>query len=259
MFAMDNAVRTTLGDLLYAEPDAPLVSEKDWVRLVRLVAAGDRTALYELYERTRDPVRTLLATLTGSGATANELAINVFQDVWRQAPEFEPLVDTVVGWIMKLARVRALDHVRLEGRQRGPAELIAAGWTVGEARAAWERLAARLPPVGRRAASLAPTRQWEPPDWKEVAPGIACKLLATDAQRDRVSMLVRLSPGADYPPHRHAGVEELHLLDGELWIDERKLYPGAYHRAERGTAEARFWSETGCSFVMITSLEDVLG
>ena len=29
-------------------------------------------------------------------------------------------------------------------------------------------------------------------------------------------MLVRLAPGAAYPPHRHAGVEELHLLEGEL-------------------------------------------
>jgi len=39
-------------------------------------------------------------------------------------------------------------------------------------------------------------------------------------------MLVRLAPGATYPAHTHAGVEELHLLDGELWIDECKLVPG---------------------------------
>ncbi|MDB6160422.1 MAG: hypothetical protein JWO04_4128 [Gammaproteobacteria bacterium] len=36
----------------------------------------------------------------------------------------------------------------------------------------------------------------------------------------------------------HAGVEELHLLHGELWIDSRKLYPGDYHRAE---AARRIW------------------
>jgi ChrR-like protein with cupin domain len=40
-------------------------------------------------------------------------------------------------------------------------------------------------------------------------------LVATDTERDRVSMLVRLAPGASYPAHTHAGVEELHLLDGE--------------------------------------------
>ena len=75
---------------------------------------------------------------------------------------------------------------------------------------------------------------------------------------DRVSMLVRLAPGVDYPPHSHAGVEELHLLDGELWIDDRKLYPGDYNRAEPGTADQRVWSETGCTCVLITSPRDVL-
>ena len=71
-----------------------------------------------------------------------------------------------------------------------------------------------------------PARQWSEPEWEQVAPGIECKLLATDTERHRVSMLVRLAPGASYPAHTHAGVEELHLLDGELWIDERKLVPG---------------------------------
>jgi len=96
------------------------------------------------------------------------------------------------------------------------------------------------------------------PAWKEVAPGISCKLLATDAATKRVSMLVRLAPGVEYPPHTHAGVEELHLLDGELWIDDRKLYPGDYNRAEPDTSDARVWSETGCTCVLVTSSADVL-
>ena len=91
-----------------------------------------------------------------------------------------------------------------------------------------------------------------------MAPGISCKLLATDTERDRVSMLVRLTPGTDYPPHSHAGVEELHLLDGELWIDDRKLYPGDYNRGEPGTWDKRVWSETGCTCVLLTSYFDVL-
>lgn len=107
-------------------------------------------------------------------------------------------------------------------------------------------------------ASLPESRQWSEPDWEQPAPGIFCKLLATDWERDRVSMLVQLAPGVAYPPHSHAGVEELHLLDGELWIDDRKLYPGDYNRAESGTADRRVWSETGCTCVLITSPRDVL-
>jgi hypothetical protein len=66
---------------------------------------------------------------------------------------------------------------------------------------------------------------------------------------DRVSMLVRLAPRTDYPPHRHSGLEELHLLHGELMINDRKLYPGDYNRAEVGTSDLRVWSETGCTCV----------
>ena len=97
------------------------------------------------------------------------------------------------------------------------------------------------------------------PDWKQVSPGIWCKLLATDEEHERVSMLVRLAPGVVYPPHTHAGVEELHLLDGELWIDDRLLFAGAFNRAEPGSSDRHVWSATGCTCVLITSPKDVLG
>ena len=99
---------------------------------------------------------------------------------------------------------------------------------------------------------------WSEPEWEDVAPGISCKLLATDTEKHMVSMLVRLAPGGEYPPHTHAGLEELHLLDGELWIDERKLRPGDYNRAEPGTSDRRVWSETGCTCVLMTSTRDAL-
>jgi hypothetical protein len=99
---------------------------------------------------------------------------------------------------------------------------------------------------------------WPEPEWANVAPGISCKLLSNDPERDRVSMLVRLAPGTAYPPHRHAGAEELFLLGGELWIEDRKLHPGDYNRAEAGTADQRVWSETGCTCLLITSPSDVI-
>jgi anti-sigma factor ChrR (cupin superfamily) len=105
---------------------------------------------------------------------------------------------------------------------------------------------------------LPPARAWSEPEWEQVTPGIECKLLATDTERHRVSMLVRLAPGASYPAHTHAGVEELHLLEGELWIDERQLFPGDYHYAAPGSADERVQSETGCTCLLVTSTNDVL-
>ena len=94
------------------------------------------------------------------------------------------------------------------------------------------------------------------PEWEEAAPGISFKLLSTDSGNKRVAMLVRLAPGMDYPPHRHAGVEELHLLDGELIVDDKKFQPGDYICAEADSIDHRVWSETGCTCVLLTSTED---
>jgi anti-sigma factor ChrR (cupin superfamily) len=121
-----------------------------------------------------------------------------------------------------------------------------------------ERLALRIAvDTGRHAVRPAES-SWSEPDWEQVAPGIECKLLAADAGRSRVSMLVRLAPGASYPPHTHAGAEELHLLHGELWIDDRKLTAGDYNAAVEGTSDQRVWSETGCTCLLTTSTKDVL-
>jgi anti-sigma factor ChrR (cupin superfamily) len=121
-----------------------------------------------------------------------------------------------------------------------------------------ELLARRIASETGREFVLPTTRTPAQPDWEAVSPGISCKVLATDATRDRVSMLVRLAPGASYPSHTHAGVEELFLLDGELWIDGRKLVPGDYNRAEPGSRDESVWSETGCTCVLIASMRDVM-
>jgi anti-sigma factor ChrR (cupin superfamily) len=120
------------------------------------------------------------------------------------------------------------------------------------------RLARRIAEDTGEALVPPPEPRWPEPDWQPVAPGIECKLLATDTERQRVSMLVRLAPGASYPAHTHMGVEELHLLDGELWIDERKLVPGDYNYGAPGASDYRVWSETGCTCVLVTSILDIL-
>jgi anti-sigma factor ChrR (cupin superfamily) len=122
----------------------------------------------------------------------------------------------------------------------------------------WERLARRIRYEARADSNLRGFTDGRDTHWEQAAPGLQFKLLSTDTDCNRVSMLVMLEAGVDYPPHSHAGVEELHLLDGELWIDDRLLFPGDYHRAEAGTTDQRVWSETGCTCVLITSTSDSL-
>jgi RNA polymerase sigma-70 factor (ECF subfamily) len=100
--------------------------------------------------------------------------------------------------------------------------------------------------------------RWPEPETAMVAPGIECTLLAADKQRERVSMLVRFAPGAQYAAHTHAGSEECHLLDGTLRIDERDLLPGDYHYSEPGSRHTYNYSRTGCTCFLVTSTGDTL-
>ncbi len=172
-----------------------------------------------------------LQVLPPSEVDAAEAHIAACPDCQRELESLCPVVDRFVFWPTDVLR----PTTSLRGRL---VRLIAEETGV--------------PPV------VPPAPRWSEPDWEPVAPGIECKLLATDTERHRISMLVRLAPGASYPPHTHAGVEELHLLDGELWIDERRLFPGDYNYGAPGAGDQRVWSETGCTCVLITSTKDVL-
>lgn len=120
----------------------------------------------------------------------------------------------------------------------------------------WNRLSQRISDESGVEPILAPPRLPRKPEWKKVTDGIFCKVLAVDAKTSLITMLVRLEPGTDYPPHVHGGVEELHLLHGELMIDDKKLYAGDFIRAESGSVDHRVWSETGCTCLLITSTKD---
>jgi len=244
----------TLGAVLYANNPKVVIPEADWLELVRSIDDSDQHALHRLYERSHRVVFTVAALVTGDREAAEQATLDVYSDIWRRAAFFDAERDTVLGWIMKHARSRALELAGPE--QRGKRGMPRGGLRPSS----WlqQRLVRRIAAETGGTAVPRPERQWSEPDWEKVAPAISCKLLATDAKRQRVSMLVRLAPGGDYPPHTHSGVEELHLLNGELWIDDRNLHPGDYNRAEPGTSDKRVWSETGCMCVLVTSTRDHL-
>jgi hypothetical protein len=172
-----------------------------------------------------------LQALPASEVSVVEAQISACADCRQELETLRPIIGSFVSW---------------------PADVLRPSASL------WNRLAQRIAAETGREPVRPASPGWPEPEWEDAAPGIACKLLATDAEKQRVSMLVRLAPGTDYPPHRHAGVEELHLLHGELMVDDKKLYPGDYIRAEAGSVDHRVWSETGCTCVLVTSTHDII-
>ena len=172
-----------------------------------------------------------IGALPPSEVFAVEGQIAACAECQREIETLRPIIDTFVAWPTDVLR---------------PSSSL------------WDRIAQRIGTDPSADPSVSTTTRWAEPAWKDVAPGIACKVLATDPDTNRVSMLVRLAPGTDYPPHRHEGIEELHMLAGELIVDDATFYPGDYRRAEPDTVDHRVWSATGCTCVLVTSFRDDL-
>jgi putative transcriptional regulator len=121
----------------------------------------------------------------------------------------------------------------------------------------WDRLARRIAKETGGEPFPAPLQRAAGPDWSEAAGGISVKLLAANTEANRLSLLVRMAPGAGYPPHRHNGPEDIYLLHGELVVNDRTLHPGEAIHAADGTVDHRVCSETGCTCVLIGSKKNV--
>jgi anti-sigma factor ChrR (cupin superfamily) len=95
--------------------------------------------------------------------------------------------------------------------------------------------------------------------WENVLPGVAVKRLSLDAARRSATMLVRMLAGSEYPRHRHAHAEECLVLAGDLRIgDDIVMHTGDFQRAESGSTHLRQWTETGCTLLVTSSLDDEL-
>ncbi len=74
------------------------------------------------------------------------------------------------------------------------------------------------------------------------------------AKREAICLL-RAEPGMRYPPHRHAGAEEILMLEGDLIIDDITYGAGDYICSKAGSVHAPY-SSSGCKFLIRASFDD---
>jgi anti-sigma factor ChrR (cupin superfamily) len=86
--------------------------------------------------------------------------------------------------------------------------------------------------------------------------GVAVRRLFVDPLRRQVTMLIRMSPGTSYPPHRHGGVEECYVLQGDLRVDDVLMQAGDYQRVDTGGIHPVQSTDGGCLLFITSSMED---
>lgn len=80
--------------------------------LLGAIAAGDETAFAELFVRHSAAVHGVIRAVVRDPAQTDEIAQEVFLNLWREAARFDPSRCSVVGYITMLARAKAVDRVR---------------------------------------------------------------------------------------------------------------------------------------------------
>jgi RNA polymerase sigma-70 factor, ECF subfamily len=82
------------------------------VALIRQVASGDQSALTAIYDATNRLVFGLILRIVVDPATAEEVLLDVYTQVWRQAAAYDTNRGVPLAWVMTIARSRAIDRLR---------------------------------------------------------------------------------------------------------------------------------------------------
>jgi RNA polymerase sigma-70 factor (ECF subfamily) len=93
--------------------------------LMRRIAAGDGGALAEIFDLHSPVVLGLLFRILGRRSEAEEILQEVFLQVWTQADRYDAERSSPRGWILMLARSRALDRIRRRDSSRRREEEVA--------------------------------------------------------------------------------------------------------------------------------------
>ncbi len=83
-----------------------------WDELVLRAAEGDQGALAVLYEQSSSLVYGLALRILGRPEDAEEVTLDVYSQVWKQASRFDRRRGNARSWLMVLTRSRAIDHLR---------------------------------------------------------------------------------------------------------------------------------------------------
>lgn len=94
--------------------------------LVGRAARGDRPALRRLYDLYSPSAMAIALRMLKNRTTAEEVVQDAFLEVWRRAREYDASRGTVSAWVATIARTRALDRLRAEGRLSAAKEKAAA-------------------------------------------------------------------------------------------------------------------------------------
>jgi RNA polymerase sigma-70 factor (ECF subfamily) len=103
----------------------------DDVRLREGLAGGYERALAEAYDAHAAAVYGLALRITGDQGVSEDIAQEVFVELWRRPERYDPQRTRLRSWLCMIARRRAIDWLRRRGTQDHYAHMLAEPATTG--------------------------------------------------------------------------------------------------------------------------------
>jgi RNA polymerase sigma-70 factor (ECF subfamily) len=148
------------------EPGAPTDLE-----LMKGIQAGEADALSQLYDRYNGILKALILRVIHNEAEADDLLQEIFMEIWNQAKNFSEEKGKPLGWMVTLARRRAIDglrkkqaYARAEERLQKETEQQPEAWVhnateeeivLTDTRVLIRKVISNLPPAQQQAIDLA--------------------------------------------------------------------------------------------------------
>ena len=98
--------------------------DQDWAALIKRVAQGDQAALTTLYDSTSRLVFGLILRVVTDRSSAEEVLLDVYTQVWRQASTYDSKRGAPLAWLMTIARTRGIDRLRSSKREHQTRESL---------------------------------------------------------------------------------------------------------------------------------------
>jgi RNA polymerase sigma-70 factor (ECF subfamily) len=86
--------------------------DAELTELVSRIARGDQDALAALYDTTNRLVFGLILRVLNDQGAAEEAVMDVYTQVWKQAPNYDTGRGSPLAWLTTMARSRAIDRLR---------------------------------------------------------------------------------------------------------------------------------------------------
>jgi anti-sigma factor ChrR (cupin superfamily) len=87
--------------------------------------------------------------------------------------------------------------------------------------------------------------------WHPVHEGIFAKILFQNVKNGTTTYMVKFMPGAKTPKHRHPGMEECMVIEGDFQVDGKDLRAGDYHCASPGSIHESPHSLNGAMVLIV--------